>query len=464
MKLLIIGDNPSEIGGVANYTRPLFAYMKNESDVDVSYLFTSSHYHDRSFFTKEGIVKVADRLYEYKNCPIVENNYDFPEADIKNTVIEHELSRFLNKMKFDVVHINCMLCLPISIHDVIKQLGIKLFVTVHEYWWLCPYRVMVDYNKLICPGPTSYNKCAYCSDQKPRARSIKNTILVEKLKNDFPFLLKLYSKLIVKKRVNSKLFDFSPSNVEFPTDYNPDKALAYKRRLEANIRGLNICDKVIAVSSDVKRILMNFGVKENIILVQHIGSIISEKHIRHTKPIDSDNVIFGFIGGVTYYKGVHVLAEAFSKLPENLKQRSRVVVYGKYNVRYKDYITNTILSAKDNTRFSFFGRYNQEDLHEITNSIDISVLPSLCADTAPQTIFESFSAGLPIIAPTVGGFSDFIEPGKNGFLYDTTSDDLSKKMEMILLNPGLIETFKTNIPKLKTMRENVSELIDLYNA
>ena len=40
----------------------------------------------------------------------------------------------------------------------------------------------------------------------------------------------------------------------------------------------------------------------------------------------------------------------------------------------------------------------------------------------PLCIAEAMSAGLPIIAPRVGGIPDLVEDGVNGFLFDVNSD------------------------------------------
>ena len=89
----------------------------------------------------------------------------------------------------------------------------------------------------------------------------------------------------------------------------------------------------------------------------------------------------------------------------------------------------------------------------------------MCADTAPQTIFESYSNGLPIIAPMVGGFPDFVKDGVNGLLYEKASvDGILKCFKKIINKPNLIKTFKANIPKCKTISENVEELVELYKS
>ena len=202
------------------------------------------------------------------------------------------------------------------------------------------------------------------------------------------------------------------------------------------------------------------------ILVQHIGSAIAEKTIPHTRAVDPADVVFGFIGGVGFYKGVHQLVKAYAGLPASLKERSRLEIFGKYEQPYVDAVTQAYLNdGADRRRVTFHGRFSPDDIPAITNQIDISVLPSLCADTAPQTIFESFNAGLPIIAPRVGGFPDFVIDGENGLLYPAGDvDGLRNCLATVLGDVSLIGRFRDRIPKTKTMPENVRELLALYDS
>lgn len=468
MRLLIIGDNINEINGVPNYTRPLFNGLK-ALNIDVCYLYASSQQQNYSFFKRSRIEEVSTNIYEFKNCPVLTSNYNEPLKDVYNKELEQEFLRFIDKHKFSVVHIHSMVGFTSSIYRLIKSKGIKLFVTVHEYWWLCPYRVMVDFNRRICDGPYDFNKCAFCTDQKPRLRTDSMRILQMKIKHDFPSLMKfmvnikslLVKKNSAKKQKAADILAFGTDS--YPKGYNDHKAKEFEMRLKENISALNICDKVICVSSDVKRILVEYGVNPNKLLVQHIGSVIAEKKVLHTKLVEEKNITFGFIGGVGYYKGVHQLIKAYTELPFDLKKKSNIRIYGGYSEAYVNAIRKNWLQNEDRDRVVFYGRFRPEDIPQISNTIDISVLPSLCADTAPQTIFESFSTGLPIIAPRIGGFPDFISDGINGLIYEAANvDSLREKLQYIIENPNMISLFQRNIPQNKTMKANIQELLALY--
>ena len=468
MKILLICDHPEEIGGVSNYTRPLIQEFLRQG-VDITVLCTSvmlRHYH---FFRKSGIRKVSEHVFEYYNCPILQTNYSHPENDLRNKGMEKKIRRFLSSRSFDVIHIHSMVGMPVSLYGLLKETGARILTTVHEYWWLCPYRVMVDFNNRICDGPEDFTRCAFCTRQRGYVKDDRYRMFVMKFGKTFPrldaFLYRCYRKLKPGHQSSAPMsLEFGDQKV--PAGFDPALATAWKTRLEACIAGLNLCDRVIGVSEDVKRILVKYGVDAGRIHVQHIGSTIAEKSIVHTKPIIPSDVVFGFIGGVGFYKGVHQLVKAYVGLPEAMKERSRLDIFGKYDQSYLDAIVTTYLQdEKDASRVTFHGRFTAEDIPGITNQVDISVLPSLCADTAPQTIFESFNAGLPIIAPRVGGFPDFISDGVNGLLYPAGSvSGLQKCLQTILEDVSIIGRLQERIPRTKTISENVQELLQVYDT
>ncbi len=200
---------------------------------------------------------------------------------------------------------------------------------------------------------------------------------------------------------------------------------------------------------------MRYGVHEDKLFVQHIGSSIAENQKLNRRTFHTP-IVIGNIGGVHHYKGTHVLVEAV----KNIKNKNFIVkIFGKYDQAYVE----SVMQGKEDLPIEFLGKYQPTDLFEILKQIDIMVLPSICNDTAPQTIFESYSAGIPIIASDIGGFPDFIKDGISGYLFRPgDSQDLADKLDKVLTDPQKIESFSWKVPKLKTITDNALELVALY--
>lgn len=469
MNILILGDNPRISGGVCNYTRELHNGLNNASH-NCFYLYSSSRVNPEFDLTfKQRIEKDEGFKNTYKviNSKNLEKNYRNLELDFNSPHMEMLFQNFLVKNKIDILHINEIIGFPSSIIPIAKKIGIKVIVTIHEDWFLCPKRVMVDFNKRICNGPESM-KCSHCINEEiKRSKNssyIKNIIRIKNIapslvnfliniKHSFKSLFKKQSKDLIIEDINFGNLAIIPSmNLIDIVDL----------RLKNNINNLNKSDLVICVSSYVRDKFEHYGVLPNKLITQHIGSIYASGKNIHTKEIDTSKIQLGYVGGVGYYKGVHQMIDALVGLPKEYSNKYELSIYGSYSQSYLNAIYKNFPEAISKN-IKFYGRYELSELPEIFNSFDISILPSLCADAAPQTIFESYGNGVSIVGPKIGGFTDFIQHKKNGLLFNAADvDDLRNQIKVLLDNPTIINEFKKNIPKLKTFDENILELLKIY--
>ena len=73
---------------------------------------------------------------------------------------------------------------------------------------------------------------------------------------------------------------------------------------------------------------------------------------------------------------------------------------------------------------------------EFLNSLDLLINTS-SIEGIPLTAMEAISQGIPVIAPNIGGISELIIDGQNGYLYDVADfDSLISKIQMVVNTPG----------------------------
>jgi len=454
LKILIVGNDPHIIGGVQNYTRPLaktFAQIGHHIHYFYSGVSTDSYNWFFKPYLRFNRKDFPFECAELVNSPNWKINFNDLSNDIHNRKTERIFEKYINRIRPDIMHVHSRHGLPASIIDIAAQNGIKAFNTIHIYGMLCPKRVMVDKEGNICNGPFDLMKCTSCCVEP----SYNRAKLRARLASVHPHLPKQLFKIknvIRGKKDRPRTTGKSPLMPE--VDEKKLNALRFRLKNMIDLMNRRVTQN-ICVSTDVKNTLHRFGVQEDKLLVQHIGSVIAEFqksdfHALHTP------LVIGNIGGVAHYKGTQVLLDAVHQV----KNKDFVVkIFGKYDPKYRD----DIMRGKEELPVEFVGRYETGELSSILKQIDIMVLPSICKDTAPQTIFESFSARIPIIASDIGGFPDFIQDDRNGRLFRAgDSRDLAEKIDDILLDPEKINAFARNIPRLKTIKENADELIDLY--
>ena len=72
--------------------------------------------------------------------------------------------------------------------------------------------------------------------------------------------------------------------------------------------------------------------------------------------------------------------------------------------------------AQRDSRVTYHGFESLENLVNLFAVCDGVVVPSLCFENSPTIIYESFLAGVPVVASNIGGVGELVQHGKNGYL------------------------------------------------
>jgi glycosyltransferase involved in cell wall biosynthesis len=139
-----------------------------------------------------------------------------------------------------------------------------------------------------------------------------------------------------------------------------------------------------------------------------------------------------YVGSLSRHKGVHLLIAAFKVLnAENI--RLHIVGSGKDEEDFKN------LAGSD-SRIVFHGFKEWEELLQLYQKANITIVPSLCYDNSPMVIYESFMNGTPAIGSRIGGIPEMIEEGYNGFLFEAGDvEGLRALLERLIQNPNLFK-------------------------
>ena len=172
--------------------------------------------------------------------------------------------------------------------------------------------------------------------------------------------------------------------------------------------------------------------------------------IRHASPLSrveqppeikfGEKIILGYAGQISQYKGVNVIFEALRYLPGMFEVR----IFGGFHKRNSNrdwidlYKQDSLLSNRIEIRDAVpIGQVAQE-----IDSCDILIQPASTdiRNTnfeAPLKSFDYMVRGKPIIIADVPCHRELYRDGENGLLYDTTAEDLAKKILTLASNPNL---------------------------
>lgn len=104
------------------------------------------------------------------------------------------------------------------------------------------------------------------------------------------------------------------------------------------------------------------------------------------------------------------------------------IINEEYHRRNLDYVKNNNLDSN----IQFLGKVDNIVLRKTISTYDIYVCPSEM-EMSPYNILEAKSAGMPIIASSVGGIPDIITDGEDGLLIPAKSErDLADAIELLL--------------------------------
>ena len=115
----------------------------------------------------------------------------------------------------------------------------------------------------------------------------------------------------------------------------------------------------------------------------------------------------GFMGRLDPSKGLENLIDAVRRLPEGAASL-RVAGTGK-----PDYTAALHTRAAGVASIDFVGHASPP---EFFPSVDLLVIPSVWEDPFPRVFHEALAYGVPSLATPLGGLSEVVEHGRNGFL------------------------------------------------
>ena len=181
-------------------------------------------------------------------------------------------------------------------------------------------------------------------------------------------------------------------------------------------------------------------------------------------PKDKILILFGSMNVKDERKGFKYFKESLIKLIERnpeLKDHMSIIVFGKSDQEMQSGIP---------CEFIFYGRIDSnEKIVSLYNAADFFVISSL-EDNYPNTVMESLSCGIPVLAFNTGGIPDMVNHLNNGYLADSlSSDSLTLGMEWLINNKNVRKDLSKNARdgiiknnSFKSIGEKYSHLY--YNA
>jgi len=160
---------------------------------------------------------------------------------------------------------------------------------------------------------------------------------------------------------------------------------------------------------------------------------------------------FGFFGQVTEFKGLPVLLDAITRIPDKVWGNDAALCVFGGNLETQPEAFQTAFRAlmeKAGRRAKFYGAYQQDELPRLMAQVDWVVMPSIWWENSPVVIQESFLHRRPLIVSDIGGMAEKVRHDVDGLHFRVGSaEDLADRLTEAMTSPGLWERLSLAAPE-----------------
>lgn len=450
-RVLFVGYdlNPATAGrgGVAVYQRSL-AEALVAAGCRVT-LFLGSRHTLRRRPRLQHSFKDGLKVIELLDSPLRHCDYRArPGAQISNDSIDALTAAVLTEERPDVVHVHDPRLHPTSVVDVAVAMGIPAVKTLHSYHDVCPQGELMAFGEEPCTDFEEGRRCRECLATLPA---------LSPLKEDFAGSLRGTKAHGVARRWYRQLRGEAAQPAAIGGARRrgrrlPHLAALYGWRRRSMLAQLGRYDALHCSSEHMAQVLEGHGVGRETLQVIPITSCLPESILPVSPP--EGPLTFGFVTGAAVSKGVHVLLDAFARLPAG---KARLVAHG-----FEDPLAWEARYPLPGVSFRPpYDPYAQ--INSVMRELHVGVVPSVFAEPFGLAGLEFHAARLPVIASDTGGIPEWLSDGVNGVLVPPGDPGaLAAAMKQLIDEPERVATLRTQIRPWKTMREHALEILELY--
>ena len=340
--------------------------------------------------------------FHHQGIPVLAWRYEKEPGDLHFAIDPNADLKFaidiLNQEKPDLIHAGHLM----RVHPFIlaaMELNIPFVLTITDFHLLCPKIILAPTADSLCSGPERGENCSKL------CRELPTTFVKERLGMTTKIIRKA-SAVVAPSRFVARIF-------------------------EREVDGLQV-------------------------LINHHG--IRHSNIKTNNRVykTNDNIRFGYIGNLAFYKGVHVLVSAFAGINS---LGSSLTIFG----TGQDAYTKKLAEMARETDVKFMGSFQPQELSNVLDQIDVLVAPSICYETYSFVVHEALASEMPVIVSNLGGMAEQIEDGVNGFTFQAGDvQALRAKMQIIIDDPIILNRIKDKI-RLETFVPNIEQEAYTYN-
>lgn len=222
--------------------------------------------------------------------------------------------------------------------------------------------------------------------------------------------------------------------------------------------------RILAPTQYVKKILETHGISRIEVLSNGINlEVFNGKATpalaRKTFGLSSNEPVVLHVGRVAKEKNIDMLIEAAPAIL-NILPKTKFLIVGKGPAEkyYQDLVRKKALEQ----HFLFPGKVSQELLKSSYAAADVLAFPSRF-DTQGLVVLEAMATGLPAVVHKDSAPTEFIENGKNGYIF-SDSFDFHEKILQTIKNKKKLRNNALERAKEFDVKKSVDRLLEIYGS
>ena len=141
--------------------------------------------------------------------------------------------------------------------------------------------------------------------------------------------------------------------------------------------------------------------------------------LRRDLQIPAESIIVGYMGRIVEWKGIAYLLRAAEQVLSRHEDTVFVLMGDNAFKSADDLLAAYRQDVEDkclSSRILFTGFCR--DVRPYLKEIDVLVVPSISPDPCPRSVIEALAFGVPVVGSAIGGISELVQHGRNGFLVE----------------------------------------------
>lgn len=361
-----------------------------------------------------------------------------PNTDVRDTyhlpALRFIHERILRKIQPDIVHVCHLINHTTALLEVTQRLGIPTVATFTDFFGFCYNNKLNAADGSLCSGPDlRRGNCLACTffpaqeGQGKAAGRLLRTILP-------PMMSRAPSLAPSSWRPTIAALAERPGHL----------AAAYRTYAGALTPTRFMQESYARSGINVPLELCRFG----------IDIARAEKPERGSGPTR-----LGFIGQFAPHKGLHLVLDALRQVEAGA---FTLDVFG--DERMDPAYTARVRALSVGLPVSFQGTFAVEQIAEVLAGLDLLVIPSTWVENSPLILLQALATHTPVLVADVEGMSEFVEEGRNGFVFEKGSiGALAARLRRFAAEPGLARALAATTSYERTSRHMVDDVVAFYD-